>query len=71
MLELGSTSIRLGHQQRDPFVYRRADQTGLVVWAEIPLINRIQDTAEFTDNIRQQPSTISRASKSIGHGTHP
>ena len=60
MLDLGATSLRLGHQQRDPYVYRRADETGLVVWAEVPLINRIQDSPEFTANIKQQTLELVR-----------
>jgi beta-galactosidase len=54
MIELGATSTRLGHQQRDPYVYRRADELGLVVWAELSLINRISDDPEFSENMRQQ-----------------
>jgi Glycosyl hydrolases family 2, TIM barrel domain/Glycosyl hydrolases family 2, sugar binding domain/Glycosyl hydrolases family 2/Domain of unknown function (DUF4982)/F5/8 type C domain len=60
MLEIGATSVRLGHQQRDPWVYRRADELGFVVWAEIPLINRINDTDEFADNLQQQALELIR-----------
>lgn len=60
MLEMGANSIRLGHQQRDSWVYQRADEVGLVVWAEIPLINRIQDNAEFSTNLEQQTRELIR-----------
>ena len=60
MLELGATSVRLGHQQRDSWVYRRADELGLLVWAEIPLINRIQDSTEFSTNLKQQALELIR-----------
>jgi beta-galactosidase len=60
IMELGATGLRLGHQQRDPFVYQRADELGLVVWAEVPLINRINDSPEFTANVRQQALELVR-----------
>ncbi len=54
MLDIGATGIRLGHQQRDDYVYSLTDKNGLVVWAEIPLINRINDDLAFSQNIKQQ-----------------
>ncbi|MDE0951149.1 MAG: DUF4982 domain-containing protein [Halioglobus sp.] len=60
ILELGATSVRLGHQQRDAYVYRRTDEAGLVVWAEIPLINRIDSNPKFSENVRQQALELIR-----------
>lgn len=60
VLELGATAVRLGHQQRDDYVYRRADETGLVIWAEVPLINRINTNTEFSDNVKQQTLELVR-----------
>lgn len=60
ILEIGATGIRLGHQQRDEYVYQRADETGLVIWAEIPLINRINTNKEFSDNVKQQALELVR-----------
>jgi len=60
ILELGATGVRLGHQQRDEYVYQRADETGLVIWAEIPLINRINTNQAFTDNVKQQALELVR-----------
>jgi len=60
ILELGATAVRLGHQQRDDYVYRRADETGLVIWAEVPLINRINTNTEFSDNVKQQTLELVR-----------
>ncbi|WOH38111.1 glycoside hydrolase family 2 TIM barrel-domain containing protein [Thalassotalea fonticola] len=60
ILELGATGVRLGHQQRDEYVYRRADETGLVIWAEVPLINRINTNQEFSDNVKQQALELVR-----------
>ena len=52
--ELGCTSVRLAHYQQDDYAYTLCDRAGLVVWAEIPLINRIVDSPEFRANCRQQ-----------------
>ncbi|MBN1511469.1 MAG: glycoside hydrolase family 2 protein [Phycisphaerae bacterium] len=52
--ELGCTGVRLAHYQHDDYVYSLCDKAGLVVWAEIPLVNRIHDSQAFRDNARQQ-----------------
>jgi len=54
MLDIGATGTRLGHQQRDDYVYDMADKNGMIVWAEVPLINRINDNPEFYQNVKQQ-----------------
>lgn len=52
--EMGCTGVRLAHYQHDDYAYALCDRLGLVVWAEIPLVNRIADTPEFTANCRRQ-----------------
>ncbi|GJM25825.1 MAG: beta-galactosidase [Phycisphaerae bacterium] len=52
--EMGCTAVRLAHYQHDPYVYDLCDRLGLVVWAEIPLINRVVDAPGFRENSRQQ-----------------
>jgi beta-galactosidase len=52
--EMGATSIRLAHYQHDQHFYDLADENGLVVWAEIPLINRITASDAFYANAQQQ-----------------
>ena len=52
--ELGCTGVRLAHYQHDDYVYSLCDKAGLVVWAEIPLVNRIHESQAFRDNARQQ-----------------
>ena len=39
ILEVGATTIRLAHYQHDQYFYDLCDETGLVIWAEIPYIS--------------------------------
>jgi beta-galactosidase len=48
--ELGFNFVRLAHYPQAPEVYRMCDRLGLLVWSEIPIVNRITQTEEFTDN---------------------
>lgn len=52
--ELGVTSLRLAHYQHDELAYSLADQRGIVLWTELPLVNQISDTPAFADSARQQ-----------------
>ena len=40
ILEVGATTIRLAHYQHDQYFYDLCDETGLVIWAEIPYISQ-------------------------------
>ncbi len=40
ILEMGCTTIRLAHYQHDQYFYDLCDETGLVIWAEIPYISQ-------------------------------
>lgn len=52
ILEAGFTTVRLAHYQHDQYTYDLCDETGLIVWAEIPYISEHLDGAE--DNARSQ-----------------
>lgn len=52
--ELGVNFIRLSHYPHDELIYDLADKYGIVLWSEIPLINRINNTSLFIQNIKDQ-----------------
>ncbi len=54
ILELGCTGLRLAHYQQSGVVHDLCDRGGLLVWQEIPLIERISGLPEFAENARQQ-----------------
>lgn len=52
--EMGATGIRLAHYQHADYFYRLCDRDGLVVWAELPLVDYVRGSPEARDNVRQQ-----------------
>ena len=52
--DMGATAIRLAHYPQSQRVLDICDRLGLVVWEEIPVVERIDDSKEFADNARQQ-----------------
>jgi beta-galactosidase len=52
--EIGATFVRLSHYEHDDYTYQLADQNGVVVWSETPVINYITQTAAFYTNAQQQ-----------------
>ncbi|TLX78115.1 glycoside hydrolase family 2 protein [Labilibacter sediminis] len=49
--EAGFNSIRLGHFQRSPVVLDACDKLGFIVTCEVPLIDEITLTEEFSSNM--------------------
>jgi beta-galactosidase len=59
--EMGCTAVRLAHYQHSQFFYDLCDKEGLVVWAEIPVVDRLGSTnSKFTENARQQYTELIR-----------
>jgi beta-galactosidase len=52
--ELGATAVRLSHYEHADHTYQLADQSGIVLWTEIPLIDRITEAPAFYTNAAQQ-----------------
>jgi beta-galactosidase len=60
--EIGATAVRLAHYQHAQYFYDLCDREGLVVWAEIPLVDAITNSTAFSDNARQQLTELIRQS---------
>ncbi len=58
--EMGANTIRLAHYQQSDFFYSLADKEGMIVWAEIPVVNYIGPSKAFTDNARDQYKELIR-----------
>ena len=54
IVELGCTSLRLAHYQQSETIHALCDRAGLLVWQEVPLVDRINGTPEFAANAKQQ-----------------
>lgn len=52
--ELGATALRVAHYPQSPLWFDLADERGLAVWAEIPVVNEVPATERYTENARQQ-----------------
>jgi beta-galactosidase len=52
--EIGATAMRLSHYEHADNTYQLADQKGIVLWSEIPLINSITESPAFYTNAEQQ-----------------
>lgn len=52
--EMGATGIRLAHMQHPPRVYDRADEMGMLILTEVPLIDDHDQSDAFRENLVQQ-----------------
>ena len=63
--DLGANAVRLAHYQHDQYSYELADSRGILVWAEIPLVNKVSFDGSpanpaLTANARQQLTELVR-----------
>jgi beta-galactosidase len=54
MSEMGCTVVRCAHYQHSDYFYSLCDKAGILVWAELPLVNEVRNTAEFSETTRNQ-----------------
>jgi beta-galactosidase/beta-glucuronidase len=52
--EIGANAIRMAHYQHDQKDYNLADERGLLLWAEIPLVDIVTDSAALTTSTQNQ-----------------
>lgn len=52
IMDIGATTVRLAHYQQSDYFYSRCDSLGLIVWAEIPFVNRV--TGQERENAHSQ-----------------
>ena len=52
--ELGATCIRCAHYQHSDYFYSLCDRAGILVWAELPQVDRINSTEPFEETSRNQ-----------------
>ncbi|MFV0593154.1 MAG: glycoside hydrolase family 2 protein [Draconibacterium sp.] len=58
MMEMGVTTVRFAHYQQSDYIYSRCDSLGLLIWAEVPFVNRV--TGEEGPNAKQQLTELIR-----------
>ena len=58
--ENGFNFVRLAHYPQDPTVLQTADELGLIIWQEIPVVNRITLSKKFTENCKNMLSEMIR-----------
>ena len=60
IMDLGATTVRFAHYQQSDYIYSRCDSLGLVIWAEIPFVNRV--TGQEWENAHSQLRELIRQS---------
>ncbi len=58
--DLGCTAIRMPGCQESDAWYQRCDHSGIIAWAEVPIMNEVPATREFLKNARQQLDELIR-----------
>lgn len=41
IMDIGATTVRFAHYQQSDYIYAKCDSLGLIIWAEIPFVNRV------------------------------
>lgn len=60
IMDVGATTVRFAHYQQSDYLYSRCDSLGLIIWAEIPFVNRV--TGQEAENSRNQLREMIRQS---------
>ena len=54
MLHMGVTAIRLAHYPQSDYLHHLGDHDGILLWDEVPLVNAVNNSPEFSANAEQQ-----------------
>lgn len=60
IMDVGATTVRFAHYQQSDYLYSRCDSLGLIIWAEIPFVNRV--TGQEAENAHNQLREMIRQS---------
>ena len=60
IMDIGATTVRFAHYQQSDYLYSRCDSLGLIIWAEIPFVNRV--TGLESENAQTQLREMIRQS---------
>ncbi len=52
--EIGANAVRLAHYPHSDYFYTLCDREGMLVWAEIPFIEKATESQGFYDNLKLQ-----------------
>jgi beta-galactosidase len=52
--DIGATFLRLSHYEHNDYTYSLADQSGICLWSEVPIIDYITESPAFYTNSLQQ-----------------
>ena len=58
--EMGVNAIRLCHYPQSDYIYDLCDESGIIVWTEIPLVNDIGTAESFLDVTKEQLTELIR-----------
>ncbi len=66
ILEMGADALRTAHYPQTENIYDLCDQNGIVVWSEVPAIEKVRDRPKFIENMKLQAKEMI-----LQHGNHP
>ncbi len=66
ILEMGADALRTAHYPQTEHIYDLCDRAGIVVWSEVPAIEKVRDRPEFVKNLKLQAREMV-----LQHGNHP
>ena len=53
MLEMGVTAVRLAHYQHSEYFYSQCNKKGILVWAELSIVNKVKFSKRFFNNSKE------------------